>query len=234
MDPNGPNRMHLNFNSAQPGGIGGYSTDRTYQASNDRIYPTTPSTFPQPIFQNPRGQVNSDYVGAQLQSPQAGGYAGNGGGGYFFNNQYQPQYTQQQGQYSNQYHQQNLPPPLAYTQRQATYVNEPLARQFSNQNLGSNQRQASPFGRHPSPNQRPRTGGATNQQTYDPNTRLLAPLVPGTATSASTAVACDPPERDVEKHSSNVGKKVSALHLVVDAFFKNNINRARERNQRYE
>ena len=223
MDPN--SRPRLNF------GPGGYNTDHTYPSSNERVYPTTPSTFPQPIFQNPGGQSNNDYIGAQLQTPAAYG----GGGGYFMTSQYTQQYgQQQQNQYQGQYQQQNLPSPQpSYQQRQGGYntndVTTGLAHQFSNQNLGSAQRQGSPFGRQPSPSQRSRTAGATGQQNYGNH---LTPPIPGHSNSSQSSISDEPPEKDPDKYSSNVAKRGQALHALVEAFFKENIGRARDRNLR--
>lgn len=227
------NRLQLNFNGGRGRGVNGYLNERTYQASNDRVYPTTPSTFPHPVFPHLRGQLNNDNVGGQVQSPNGGGYAG--GGGYFPNTQYQPQYGQsQQNQYSSQYQQQNLQSPQpSFPQRQGGFTtNDPnsgLARQFSNQNLGSNQRQGSPFGRHPSPNQRPRTGGATGQQSY---ANHLSLAVPGSNNASQTAQSSDPPEQDPNKYSDNIVKKVTAFGLFSIEWFKTNVEGTRDRNGR--
>ncbi|MCJ1223582.1 hypothetical protein MMC12_000225 [Toensbergia leucococca] len=225
MDPNG--RPHLNFNG------GGYNNDRNYQSSNERVFPTTPSTFPQPIFQNQNSQTPNDYVRAQLQSPTA---YGGGGGGYFMNNPYQPQYSQQQqAHYQNPYPQQHVssPQPSYQQQHQGGFVtNDPnsgLARQFSNQNLGSAQRQGSPFGRQPSPSQRPRTAGATAQQN---NNNHLAPPVPSQSTQTLSVNSDEPPEKNIEKYSPNVAKRGQGLHALVQSFFTDHISRARDRNLR--
>lgn len=223
MDPN--SRLRLNF------AAGGYNTDHTYPASNERVYPTTPSTFPQPIFPNQGGQSNNDYIRSQHQHPAA--YAG--GGAYFMNGQYPQQFgQQQQNQYQAQYQQQNLPAPQpSYQQRQGGYntndVTTGLAHQFSNQNLGSTQRQGSPFGRQQSPNQRPRTAGAAGQQNYGNH---LTPPMPGHSNSSQTNGSHEPPEKNPDRYSPNVAKRGQALHALVEAFFKENIGRARDRNLR--
>ena len=257
-------RLHLNF------GLGerGYNTntnnnnDRAYTPNNERVFPTTPSTFPQPIFQT--GQVPNvptDYVGAgPVHSP----YVGGAGGGYFpTTTNYQTQYNQaqspyqqpqyQQAQYQPQYQQQNLaaPQPSYQQQRQAGYsTNDPtsgLARQFSNQNLGTPQRQPSPFARQPaSPNPRlypngqqsqvHQNRGQQNQQAHTSNQQnqsgMLSPAPPA-AGSTSLVVPEDPGEKTPEKYSANVPKRVHGLHATVETFFKENISRARERNTRY-
>ncbi|MCJ1321752.1 Serine/threonine-protein kinase [Xylographa vitiligo] len=234
-----PNRLHLNFGAGQANGQDGFNSDRSYSASDGRVYPTTPSTFPQPIFPL-RQQPNNDHVGAQMQnqmqSPTTSGY---GGGGYFSNNQ---QYTQQRAQqqpmqYQNQYQQQNSQSPQSpYPQRPGGYAtNDPnsgLARQFSNQNLGAAQRQPSPFARHPSPNQgRPRNEGAPNQQQQYGN--YLALPTPRNSSSQQLSTFDDqPPDPDPSKYSNNVAKKLSGLHVFVTTFFGDNVMRARERNAR--
>lgn len=222
-----PSRLHLNF------ATGGYNNDRNYPASNENVYPTTPSTFPQPVFKNLPGKASNEYQSPQAQSPA--GFSG--AGGYFMNPSYQAPYGQpQQAQYQGQYQQQGLSGPQpSYQQRQGGYnSNDPtsgLAHQFSTQNLGAVPRQGSPFGRQPSPNPRPRTGGANSQQNYG---SLLTPPVPGSNSHApSSSSPEEPPEKNPEKYSANVGKRGQGLHVLVEAFFKENITRARDRNLRY-
>ena len=221
------NRLHLNFGAA-----GGYNNDRNYATSDGNVYPTTPSTFPQP-FKNPTTKTPTDFRPAPTQSPA--GYSG--GTGYFVNPPYQPAYGQppQQVAYQGQYQQQPslASPQPSYTQqqRQGGYPpNDPnsgLAHQFSNQNLGSAQRQGSPFGRQPSPSQRPRTGGS--QPHYG---SLLTPSMPAANKSSQEPVLDEPPEKNPEKYSSNVAKRGQGLHVLVEAFFRENITRARDRNLR--
>ena len=230
-----PNRLQLNFVAGQANGQDGFNSDRSYPASDGRVYPTTPSTFPQPIFPI-RPQPNNEYPGTQMQSPTTPGY---GGGGYFMNNQQYPQQRAQPQpmQYQSQYQQQNTQSSQSpYPQRPGAYgtvdPNSALARQFSNQNLGSVQRQPSPFARHPSPNQgRPRIEGAPNQQHHNAYYTLHA-----LATSGSEPLIPfdeDPPEPNPAKYSNNVAKKFSGLHVFVTTFFGDNVMRARERNARY-
>jgi hypothetical protein len=118
------------------------------------------------------------------------------------------------------------------------FSNSGPARQFSNQSLGSNQCQPSPFGRHPSPVPgRLRTGGAGGH---------LGVLAPGDWAQntevqrksrqkkaerfAPSDTPIEPPEPDPEKYSNNIQKKLSDLHVFVKTFFEDNINRARKRN----
>lgn len=224
MDPN----SRLNFNFA------GFN-DRTYTPTNERTYPTTPSTFPQPIFSSQPGQqaqVAQDYMGAQLQSP--GGYANDGN--YFSNSPYQAHYgQQQQSQYHGQYQQQSIPSPQPSYQQQPRqgYVNNDatngLVNQFSNQvNLGGAGRQPSPYGRHAAPGQRPHTAGNSGQQTLGNH---LAPPMPGHG--STSRLDEEPPERDPERYSTNVAKRGKLVEAMIKSFFEQNVQRARERNIRY-
>ena len=243
-------QLHLNFGAL--GGGGGYNNDRNYTPTNERVFPTTPSNFPHSIF--PAGQAANDYIGAQIQSPYGGP-----NGGYFPSGGYQAQYSQPQTSYQQpnqyqyqpqpQYQQQNiLAPQPSYQQRQTGYnANDPtsgLARQFSNQNLGTPQRQASPFARQPSPrsyqngqqNQaqlaRSQHGFTSNQSTTP---TLASSLSNGNFSGSSLYGAPteeQPPEKNPEKYSSNIVKRGQGLHALVESFFKENISRARDRNVR--
>lgn len=227
MDSN--NRLQLNF-----GASGGYNNDRNYAATDGRVFPTTPSTFPQPVFPSQGAQPGNDYLGTSMQTPT--GFGAPSQGGYFVNTSLQPQYGQQSSNlYAAQYQQQQSTAQGNYSQRQGGYnPNDPtsgLARQFSNQNLGSSQRQGSPFGRQPSPSsQRPRTAGASGQQSYGNH---LTPPIPGADGRAEKEEDVKPPEKNPDKYSSNVTKRGQSLHALVEAFFRENISRARDRNVRY-
>lgn len=253
MDPNmdPKKRLHLNFGGL--GGGGTYNNDRNYTPTNERVFPTTPSTFPQSVFQ--ASHPANDYVGAQVQQ---NGYAAQAG--YFPTGAYQAQYSspqspyqqnqgQFQGQYANQHQQQNLvTPQSSYQQRQTGFnPNDPttgLARQFSNQNLGPSQRQASPLGRQPSPSSRLYPNApqgqiqqTRNQQSYVTNQQsqssLLAPPVADSNAQSLSPSTEEPPEKNGDKYSINVAKRGHGLHALVEAFFKENIVRARDRNLRY-
>lgn len=224
-----PNRLGLNFGG---GGRGGFNNPQNYLANDGRVFPTTPSSFPQPVFPTQGGQMPNEYVNSQVQTSNA--YGGQSSGGYFVNApSYQPQYSQnQQAQYQNQYQSPNLQAQSSYQQRPA-YANDPtsgLARQFSNQNLGSNQRQPNPFGPQPSPsNQRSRNAGGPGQNNYSNH---LTPPATGADGRPEPEPSQRPPERNPDKYSQNVQKRGQALHASVEAFFKENITRARERNLR--
>ncbi|KAI4104410.1 MAG: hypothetical protein L6R37_003309 [Teloschistes peruensis] len=225
-----PNRLRLNFGGA---GGGAYNNDRSYPASDGRVFPTTPSTFPQSVFPAQNGQIPNDYANPQVQSP--GLYAPPSATGYFMNSSAsQYQYGQQQhSQYQNGYQSPTLQPPQSSFQQRPGYGNDPttgLARQFSNQNLGSNQRQPNPYGRQPSPsNPRPRNQGAQGHNMY--GSHLAAPATAGDGRPDSENND-RPPMRDPDKYSTNVQKRAQATHASVEAFFKENITRARERNVR--
>lgn len=217
MDHN-DNRLRLNFNN--------YDGGQQYDASNNRVYPTTPSTFPQPIY----GTQTQDYGGGMLSPNPAAGP------GYFPNpNQaYQQQYSQQQQQTQYQYqHQQALQSPqAAYQMNSRPYAantnndgTTQMIQQFSNQDLGTNPRGG--MNRTPSPAnaQRPRTAGESRQNPhhYQPH---LAPPMPR---------AQKPEEEEVQnpnKYSQNVIRRGTAAKQLVNSFFQESLERARDRNSR--
>jgi protein-serine/threonine kinase len=197
------NRLQLNF------GFGGGDRSNQYAQEQGRAFPTTPSTFPQPVYPNQAGQ--QEVWGAQQQM------GGNGYGGYFQNPYQQAQYQGQQG---------NLQAPGS-----ARFDQSPngLAQQLSQQHLGGgSNRSGSPYGRQPSPNQqRPRTadnrgygyggyGGGTPQR---PSQSLYDE---------------EAPARNPEKYSSNVAQQATMSKGLINTFFKDSVQRARDRNQRYE
>ncbi|EON67388.1 AGC/NDR/NDR protein kinase [Coniosporium apollinis CBS 100218] len=203
---NPPNRLHLNF------GFNNNNNERNFAAEQGRAYPTTPSTFPQPVFPNQAG--HQEVWGTQQTN---NGY----GAGYFMPNQYQPKYQQQA----------NIAAPNAAYR--ATGYNDGLNglnNQFSHQNLGGNARSASPYGRQPSPGQRPRTGGATGQQQY--GNYLSAP----SSTPDQHAPSLNdeaPPPKNPDKYAESVQRKAKVSIGTVSTFFKDNVQRARDRNARH-
>ena len=58
---------------------------------------------------------------------------------------------------------------------------------------------------------------------------LTPPAADGSSQSAPLEV---PPEKNPDKYSPNIGKRGHGLHALVEAFFKENITRARDRNLR--
>ena len=215
MDHN-DNRLRLNFQ---------FDNQHNFDSSNARVYPTTPSTFPQPIY----GTQAQDY-GAGMLSPNP-----NTGPGYFMNTQYsaqpQQQYNQQQ-QY--QYQQQNLQSPQpAYQMNSRPHVpnsnndgTNQMIQQFSNQDLGAPPRGG--MNRAPSPGsaQRPRTAGDARQNPHHLQSHL-APPMPRSSPK--------PEEEEVQnprKYSDNVIRRGTAAKQLVNSFFQENIERARDRNSR--
>nr|XP_036582543.1 Serine/threonine-protein kinase cot-1 [Colletotrichum truncatum]KAF6791247.1 Serine/threonine-protein kinase cot-1 [Colletotrichum truncatum] len=227
MDSNN-NRLYLNIGN----------NDRLAPGS-DRQYPTTPSTFPQPVFphqgqqQQQHHQQQQQHAGMQhpqqhpaqqpqQQQPYATGYAPSG---YFLPNQQQGQYPPQaHGDYN-----------AAYQPRSNTPgTNDPnvgLAHQFSHQNLGGAAR-ASPYGsRGPSPGQRPRTAGAPGQ-TPSGYGHYATPPLPTQQITPVDAFA-PAPERNYEKYGVNANNNQKKCTQLASDFFKDSVKRARERNQRY-
>lgn len=220
MDANANNnRLYLNFNG----------NDRLGATPNDRTYPTTPSTFPQPVF--PSAGQPGGMQSQQHQQPQQGYNAGYAQNAYFPQGQ---QYQQQQpysGQQVNDYGnaQANIYQPRSNTPG----TNDPntgLAHQFSHQNLGGAARNAQyNNARGPSPSQRPRTAGATGQQGA-PNYANY-PAVPSQAASPAQTF-CTAPERNPDRYGSNANSNQKKCSQLAADFFKDSVKRARERNQR--
>ncbi|KAI1911081.1 Serine/threonine-protein kinase [Ophidiomyces ophidiicola] len=210
MDPNSGNNEN-NYNDRFYG-----FNDRPYTAANARAYPTTPSTFPQPMYQNQGGH---EYATAQ-NAPNAYNQ------GYFGNNPYA-----QQAPHPQQFMHPNVAPPQpGYQPRAGGYLpndgTSGLIQQFSNQDLGGSPRGAA-AARVPPQGQRPRTAGspALNQ-----GPGHLAPPMssrsPKQATEEEELVRCP------EKYSENVHKRGKAAKELVNVFFRENIERARDRNLR--
>ncbi|KAI5862547.1 serine/threonine-protein kinase cot-1 [Durotheca rogersii] len=189
MDPN--NRLYLNF---------GNGNERL--GSSDRQYPTTPSTFPQPVF------------GSQ-QAP--GGQQYGGSGGYAPANNYFPpnQHGAQGGSYQ----------PRSNTPG----TNDPnvgLAHQFSHQNLGGAARGA--YGSRGASSQRPRTAGSSGQPGYG---HANAPPLP-TSGNRQTSDFQPAPERNPEKYGLGANNNQKKCSQLAADFFKDSVKRARERNLR--
>ncbi|KAL1996583.1 hypothetical protein VTN49DRAFT_7448 [Thermomyces lanuginosus] len=200
MNPNNNNnnnRLHLNF---------GYN-DRNYNpANNNHVFPTTPSAFPQPLYQ---GQ---DYMDAHAAQNQAYGQ-----NYYYLQQQQQAHYAAQQQQYA-QHHQMPQSPygnRVPYNHHEAT---NGLIQQFSNQDLSASPA-LSP--RTASPAQRPRTAGSNNPQQQ----QQQVPLRPKPGEEEELP-------RYPEKYSDNVRTRGKVAKELVNVFFQENIERARERNMR--
>ncbi|KAI9727556.1 MAG: Serine/threonine-protein kinase [Chrysothrix sp. TS-e1954] len=216
VDPRNPNqRLHLNF---------GYN-ERNLGADAGRAYPTTPSSFPQPVFSsNPNGQPEIWGNGQSTPSAYAGGPPS------YFNAHAHVQYQQPQPQYPPQ---QNLQSPGVYRPPGMGGYNEGangLAHQFANQNLGSpGQRAASPYGRQQSPaNSRPRTAGPTPASA--PGSRLAAPG--SNAQSSGSSHEDELGAKTPEQWGDNVSRRANVTIQTTQSFFKDNVLRAKDRNNR--
>lgn len=202
MDTNNPQRrLHLDF-----------GFDQNINANTGRAFPTTPSTFPQPMFPNPSGQ-------RELWGNQPSNY---GNAGYFMNNPYPSQYQQQL----------NAPTPGGYRSPLSPggYIDgtNGLAHQFSHQNLGGvPQRTNSPYARQPPTAHRPRAAGPPGTQQHGSS------LSPQSSHQSHHNVHDDgKPERDPERYSDNVYKRAKVSTGLVNAFFKESVQNAKDRNKR--
>lgn len=227
MDGNNNNRLHLNFGNER------------LPMPNDRTYPTTPSTFPQPVF--PPSAAGQQ--AATMQQQAAYGAAGYAPQGYFSQGQYQQQQQPplpQQPQYPAQpagYDYNGVPAPGAAQYQQQPRSNTPgsdpntgLAHQFSHQNLGGAARQAPYAPRAGAQAQRPRTAGGSSQQpAYTSYANVPLPTQGGPAPAEFQSV----PERNPDKFGSNANSNQKKCSQLAADFFKDSVKRARERNQRY-
>lgn len=215
MEDNSNNRNGANSNRLFLNFAGG--NDR-FQP-NDRAYPTTPSTFPQPVFPQSQAQPNSAQPYATAPFAPAG---------YFMNNPYPPQYPQQPAVSPYQASQQ-APSQTAYTSRN----NDPtsgLAQQFSHQNLGTAGR-ASPQPSRGPMSQRPRTAGAAGQQSSYSN-YMNAPM-PSLAPQQHFPEFQPVPERNPDKYGALTQNNQKRCAQLAADFFKDSVKRARDRNVRY-
>ncbi|KAG9244927.1 kinase-like domain-containing protein [Calycina marina] len=221
MDNNNPrNQLHLNF-------------DQKYQPADSRNYPTTPSTFPNPIFPSQgqgQGQgVQQQYAqSSQQQQPYSTGFAP---AGYFQNNQYPPSYPQQ----SPGYQQSPQAPQAAYQQRAPiSDATNGLVHQFSHQNLGGGR--ASPYSnRQPPAALRPRTAGAPAQQPGPGYQNDPMPAPPSSLYQPELFQQA-PASRDWTSRPKKYGNIVytnrAKCYTMAEAFFKDSVARVRERNGR--
>ena len=105
-----------------------------------------------------------------------------------------------------------------------------LAHQFQHQHLGGNSpRSASPYNRQPSPANpaRPRTGG---QQQY---ANHLQPSYTGAQSYGPNIFDDEPPAKNAEKYSTAITERVKLQKMLTQEFFKENVERARARNERF-
>ena len=212
MDANNNNRLQLNFGNAN---------ERL--SPIDRTYPTTPSTFPQPVFPPPGQAAQQPYAGGiQPQQPAYG--AGYPPQTYFSQNQYPAQYSNQQ--HNDYAHAQNAVGQARSNTPGANDPNTSLAQQFSHQNLAGGAR-GQYNARGPSPSPRPRTAGSSGQS-Y--NSYVHAPMP--TQPPAPVAEFQQAPERNPDRYGSNANSNQKKCSQLAADFFKDSVKRARERNQR--
>ncbi|EMD01202.1 hypothetical protein BAUCODRAFT_201596 [Baudoinia panamericana UAMH 10762] len=205
QDNRNQNRLHLNF---------GFNNQPNFAAEQGRAFPTTPSTFPQP-FPNARGQQDVWGTGQTT--------SGINDQGYFYNNPTFQQY-------------QNLPSPGTSGYRSPGGFNNDatngLAHQFQHQNLGggSTPRSASPYQRQGSPAgmSRPRTAGQTGQSGLS---NYLTPPMPNQPAQPGL-YDDEPPPKNPEKYSTGITEKVKLNKMLTQEFFKENVERAKARNER--
>ncbi|OTA57622.1 putative serine/threonine kinase [Hypoxylon sp. EC38] len=196
MDPN--NRLYLNF---------GNNNERL--APSDRQYPTTPSTFPQPVF------PTSSQQHASGQQPQAAQYPG----GYAPANNYFP---------PNQYQS-----PTDYASPQAASAYQPRSNTRALMIpmlvwLIRGAARANAYGaRGPSSGQRPRTAGSSGQQPSYSYHNAPMPAPPSRQPDFQPA-----PERNPEKYGLNANNNQKKCSQLAADFFKDSVKRARERNLR--
>lgn len=213
-------RLYLNFQN----------TDNNRFAAQDRAFPTTPSTFPNPIFP-PHSQMPAQSAQSEHQQPYSTGFAP---AGYFMNNPYPTGYPQQPP--SVGYQPAAQAPQASYQPRQAapqiSDATNGLVHQFSHQNLGGVAR-VSPYGsRQPSPSQRPRTAGATGQQAGY-GSYLSAPMPVQAAQQSTWPEFQSAPERNPDKYGQTAQNNQKKCEKLAADFFKDSVKRARDRNVRY-
>jgi protein-serine/threonine kinase len=223
------NRFHLNLNP----------NNGVRPEFNDRAYPTTPSTFPNPI--NPLfpsgAQGASQGQGQNTQQPYSTGFAPQG---YFMNNPYPPTYPQQPPATS---YGQTAQPPQAPQAPSASYQNRGpqyhpndatngLVHQFSHQNLGG---RVSPYGTRQaasSGGQRPRTAGASNQQGAHHTSHLGAMPSQSSQQQNWPEFQPCPSERNPDKYGRTAETNQTKCSGLAETFFKDSVKRARDRNVR--
>ncbi|KAF2771653.1 Serine/threonine-protein kinase [Teratosphaeria nubilosa] len=201
-DNRNPNRLHLNF--------GFNNQQANYAAEQGRAFPTTPSTFPQP-FPDARGKQDVWGTGQ--------GVSGINSQGYFYNN---PSFQQ--------YQQSPVGTPGYRSPGAYNDVNGGLAHQLQHQNLGGNSpRSASPYQRQASPaGGRPRTAGQTGPSQL--GGYLNAPAPP--QQRGPSIFDEEPPEKSSEKYPTAITERGKLQKMLTQEFFKENVERARARNER--
>ncbi|KAL9049246.1 MAG: hypothetical protein Q9162_007321 [Coniocarpon cinnabarinum] len=209
---NSNNRPHLTFTN----------NERGFSPDSGRQYPTTPSAFPQPVYPSQNGQP--EVWGSQQPPPTQ--YQG-GPPSYFVQhvNLQQPTYQQSQ---------QALAPGSSGYKGPPSSHNDGtngLVHQFSHQNLGAvtTSRSASPYGRTGTPTgSRPRTPGNTQNSQAPHATHVASGLGQGISALQDDEL----PPKNADKYADNIYRRAKHSTEQVGNFFRDNVQRAKERNQR--
>ncbi|KAK7741710.1 Serine/threonine-protein kinase [Cytospora paraplurivora] len=216
MDNQG--RLYLNI------GSGSDSNSRLGPAS-DRAYPTTPSTFPQPVYP-PTGNQQSASSAAGIQQQQHSQPYGYAPQGYFAPTpaqQYQAAYSGQPMPSHHQDFAQGYGQGRSNTPGASNDPNTGLAHQFSHQNLGGQ-------GGYGSRGASAASAGGSGQT---PNYSYLnAPMPNQAGSKVSSADFEVAPERNPDKYGTNANNNQKKCSQLAADFFKDSVKRARERNQR--
>lgn len=219
-----PRNNHLNLQFT--------ASDRAFNNQDTgRAFPTTPSTFPQPLYTGQNGQRE---VWGTQQGPSTM-YPG-GPPGYFPQtvNLQQPSLPSQSPIPGNAGYNR---PPGAGGYNDGT---NGLAHQFAHQNLSAapqTPRSASPYIRQPSPAAQSRTVAQDGQQqqqqqTQQPYGRHLAPVIPGLSV-VTNAQDAELPVKQPEKYGDNIYRRGKMSSEFTNSFFKDSVDRAKQRNERY-
>ncbi|KAG8625995.1 hypothetical protein KVT40_006396 [Elsinoe batatas] len=213
-NPQQPNRLHLNFGFLNQGG--------TFAGEQGRAFPTTPSTFPQPL---PNSAGAQQEVWGTNQQPSSGFTPS----GYFMNNPYTNQMQQQQNnlQAPSPSYRSPVAPQQAYNDGGVNGI----AQQFAHQNLGNQPRAQSPYERQPSPAMsRPRTAGTGTGSSPGPQYGQFLGSAP--QRDQPSLYEEEPPAKNPAKFSTTITNRAKLQTELVGTFFKDSVERARDRNAR--
>lgn len=111
-----------------------------------------------------------------------------------------------------------------------------MVHQFAHQNLSANSpRAASPYGRQPSPNARPRTGGSSQppqQQQYGHYLGAFPQQQQQQQNTQPSLYDDEPPVKNPERFSTSISNRAKLQTELVSSFFRDSVERARDRNGR--
>lgn len=170
-------------------------------------YPTTPSTFPQPVFQPASGQpaVDMEFPNHPTQQLSSNGFVPSD---YFMQNYHLPEYP-------------------AQSRPHADSGNDPsaaLVHQFSNQILGIDS------GSYAFGLRAPLLTRSSGQAVPAMEHHIAAPA--NKRTPAVPGLFAQVPEPNPDKYGQNANNNQKKCCQQATAFFKDSVKRARERNQR--